>query len=271
MEKIKEILVVLNSFENLSTILEKSFNLAKKIDARVSILYVYEKPLFSIEEIFKLNDSTIDKEKIKEHIKQEVSKYSDDEVAILVKINDTADQAWDIVKDDTSFLIITPYHKEISKELLKTLKQNIFFIKSDTLEYKKGSLITETLLGLEDSIKLYKELFNVDIEVIYNFYYIPDAAAIDPALTIGLDPNLELLETQEKLFNDFLKEHNLKGEFFVNSFLGELTLVEYVNSNSFDLVWYRKDDGEFLIADDTLEEIGSEIKCDLFVERIFAI
>jgi len=271
MKPIEEILLVLNNFENLSNILEKTFALAKKTNAKVSILYVYEKPLFSIEELFKNSDATLNKQKVQEYLRKKSQAYTQEDIAIIVKIDDTANQAWDIVRDDRGFLIVTPYHQAVSKELLKRLKQDIFFIKSNAIAYQKGVLVTETLLQIQESITSYQELFSKDIEIIYNFYYIPDAATLDPALTLGIDTNLELLETEEKLFEEFLQEHHLKGEFFVNALLGDITLVEYINSNNFDIIWYREDESELLIADESLEETLQESKVDIFVERVFAI
>ena len=270
MKQIKEVLLVLNDFENLETILAKTFALAQKAKARVSLLYVYEKPLFSIDELFKDKESIINQAKIKEYLKKKVAKYSSENIAIIVKIDDTPSQVWDIVKDDQSFLIIHPYHKDISYSLSKELKQNIFIIKNTQTTHKKAALITHSLTDIKQTITKIQKLFDITPILLYNFDYVPDAAAIDPALSIGIDSNIELLEQEEKLFLKFIQEHNLNGEFFINNLLGEVTLEEYCKEKSFDLIVYKKEE-DTLFVDENLNTLLEKLESDLFIESSFAI
>jgi hypothetical protein len=271
MNQIKEILLVLNSFENLSTILEKSFATAKKFNAKVSILYVYEKPFFSIKELFKNKDATLNKTKVKEYLKEKVASYTNEDIAILVKIDDTASEVWDIVRDDKSFLIITPYHKKIAKALVDKLEQNIFFLQTNHNKYTKTALVVESLVDIQNTLELGKKLFTDSIKVLYNFYYVPDVATVDPTLTLAIESNIQLLESEENRFKEFLQEHSLDGEFFVNSVLGDETLSEYIQKEHFDSILYQQEEEILLLEDDLALELLEENRVDCFIKKNFAI
>ncbi len=270
MKKVTRVLAVINNIEDINLILKKSFLFANKFNAKVEVLFVYEEPIFSIEKIFKLEDDTINKEKIKNEIKKELQKFTNEDIAVFIKIDDTADQIWDLIKDDLETLVIHKFNKEISKSIISTIKQPTLFIKDDK-KYSKYIILVDSLINLEELINEYKKVFGENYFIIYNFYYIPDTSALDPAITIGIDTNLEILENEEKIFNELKDELNFKGEFFVNSMLGEITLSEYINQNQFELTAYIKY-GEELIFDNDFEiDLANEINSDFILEKKNAI
>jgi len=250
MENIKRILAVINQVEDIDFILSKAFKMAEIFNANVDVLYVYETPLYDIDELFMLKDNTIDKVQIKKQIKEAIKHYSKADVAVLVKIDDTIDRVWDFVRDDLSVLVVAKYYKSIN---LSPLKQPLLIAKNSILKYSKAVLVVDSLVNLKSLInnKISKECF-----LIYNYYYIPDTAIITPEISVGIDNNMILLENEEKQFKELLDKLALNGEFFTNGMLDDIALDEYIKQNNFDLLCYKEDSA---ITKETKELLNLDI------------
>jgi len=259
--KVTRVLAVLNKLSDSNEVLSKSFELAKKFNAIIEVLFVYEKPLFDISELFTNNN--IDKNAIKSEIKNEISKLTTEDIAIFIKINDTANRVWDLLRDDKSSLIVTKYN-ETTMDISEKNSSPIYIIKQNSLNINDSSasaLIFESIENIESCIKSTKEFSN-NLELIYNYLYLAYSDPIDPMLSgFGAVDNEILLQTQEEIFKEIKKEQNLDGEIFINGMNQELTISQYLNKKNFSLVSFCNIE-EFL-GDSIFEYIVNEVHCDI--------
>ncbi len=254
----KSLLVVLNSLNYLELILKKALFLAKKFNANIEVLYVEERALFDINEV--LYQSEFNQEEIKNKIKEVVSKLTNSDIAIFVKIDDTQDRVWDLVRDRKDILIVTEYNEDTTYKLIKNIKQSIYIIKSHNFEYNSSVLIIDTL-KINECLNFSKSNFkNID-EIVYSFNYVPYIDPIDPITTVAIENGELILKTEQDEFNKLLKEHNINGKIFINGYFENLSLQEYINRYDFAIIC-RKDD-EIL---DTLDNILKKFKGDIFIE-----
>lgn len=253
---ITRILVVLNKLSDSSEVLSKGFEFAKKFNAKVEVLFVYEKPLFDISELF--SDESVDKDAIKAKLQEEVKQFSSDDVAILVKIDDTASRVWDLLRDDKKSLVVAKYNDN-AIDIANKNKSAIYIIKNNQ-EQKKAALVFEEIEKIKRCINATKE-FNSNLELIYNYMFINYSDPIDPALSgFGVDNEI-LLQTQEEIFEDLKKEHNLDGNIFVNGIGEGKSIAEYINEQEFTLVSFCNI--EDFIGGSIFEDIAQDIVCDI--------
>jgi len=254
--KISRVLIVLNSTQNLESNLEKAFNIAKTLEANVELLYVHEEPIFDIRELFE--DSEFNADKVKELLKSEVAKYSDKEIAIFVKISDTPSQVWELLRDDKTALIVTPY-SPLCEDIEESNESPLYVIKHNK-NVQKAVLYFESLDNIKESLEFLKN-FSSDISLIYNFFYIAYSDPIDSALGAFSVDNEVLLETQEELFNELKEELKLDAKMFINSVSEGLSVAEYINQNGYDLTTLcNVEDGlGFSSFEDLLEDVATDL------------
>ncbi len=250
------ILAVINQMSEAEVVLKKAFEIAK--EERVDVLFVHEPSLFDLEEILMDVNKSFDKAKTKALLKEKIKNYTDKEVAIIVKEGDSADAIYDLLKESKD-LVITFYHSDIAKNMVKKLKQDILFIKADTI-YKNAVLVVESLEGIKAALDFAKQ-FSPKISLYYNFYYTPDVAVLDPSLEVDLQTSELILEETSKEFENLCKELEVEGRLFVNGVDEEEELSEAINKKGFLLTIYKKDEDEFFIGDmgiELLENVGSD-------------
>ena len=250
------ILAVINQMSEAEVVLKRAFEIAK--DERVDVLFVHENPFFSIEEILLGENNSFDKEKTKKLLKEKIKQFTNKDVAIIIRIDDSADQIFDILKE-TQALVVTKYHKDISLHILKNIKQDILFIKADNV-YKNCVLVVESLENVKMAIDYCKK-FSPQITLYYNFFYTPDAGVIDPALEVDLQTSELILQESIKEFEELLNELKIEGRMFVNGVDSEEELSEAINKANFLLTAYKKDEDEFFLdslASELLENVGSD-------------
>ena len=250
------VLAVINQLSRADAVLKRAFEVAK--DERVDILFVHEAPLFELEELLLDKESRFDKAKTKALLEEKVKRFSNQEVAILVQEGATADIIYDLLKEDKA-LIVSWYYQDIAKSFLRTVKQDILFLKADNV-FKNAVLVVESLEGVKAALDFTKR-FSPEVTLYYNFYYIPDVGVLDPSLEVDLQMSEFVLEEASKEFENLCNELGVKGRFFLNGVDNEEELSELINKEGFLLTAYKEDEDEFLLdslASELLENVGSD-------------
>lgn len=257
---IKRVLIVLNELQDIQNIIDKGFDFANIFNAIVEVLYVHETPIFDIKELF--IDNKFNENLVKNRIKELIESKTNEDIAIFVKIDDTQDRIWDLTREDKETLVVTSYHKDITLKIIDTCKQPLFIFKQD-IKLEKIALIFENFEGIDDSLEFLKNSISKDIELIYNFNYIPNIDPADPLVSTTYVDNEILLQTQEELFTNLKKKYNLNGKMFINAVSSEDELIDYLNNSDYSLITLAKMDNDFIVS--IKEEIIKNVNKNLIV------
>ena len=228
-------LALINDTKDIKDILKEALKFVQK--STLIALFVHEEKLFSIDEIFKLEDNSLDKEAVEKEIKSALEdlKY-EGKVAVFVKIDDSKDRVEDILKDIEA-LVVTKLN-DATIELSDT-KYKIFYTKADRV-YKKIAINIDLNQDSKKCIDFAKEYFkNAAFTLVYDYINYIDLSYVgaDPMLAPAVDPtiNVEILEAKKREFEEFKKEVGLDGV-FLEDFANDDELIEYINGNNFDLM-----------------------------------
>jgi hypothetical protein len=254
--KISRVLALINSLDSAQKTLAKAFEIADIFSANVEVLYVKEEPIFDIEDL--VNDSNFDIEATKKRLKELVDSFDAKDVAIFVKISDSASQAWELLRDDKSSLIVTPF-SEISKDIAQKNNSMLYLIKESS-NISKIALYFESIEDIEDYLELLRAI-SEQIELIYNYNYINYSDPVDPVLGAFSIDNQALLESQEELFDNLKKRYHLDGKMFINSINNDTDLITYLNNSASLVAISDFEDSLGLSPKESLEEL----KCDILI------
>jgi hypothetical protein len=233
-EDFEKVLLVLNDIEDLDQMLKVAQYFTSKRDTILEILFVYEKAFFDLPDLFAHDGIYIDKDKIKKAIKKIVKK----ECAIFVYIDNSAQRVIQLTKNQEDILIITKYHKKITKNLIKNLTKSILILKNQNINFEK--LIIP--ITIEDRTNLCIQLTSTifptsDIKLLYAFRHLLSK---------------ELKNREYKEYESIKKKFNLKGETINENFSTEIEFIEelyivqkdiskYINERDFDLTIFCRE------------------------------
>ncbi len=256
----KRVIIVLNDLNNLK-IIDKGLECASK-DTSVEILYVYEQEHYFLEDLFWLNDTTIDKEEIK----NKIEKYLKDNfnnfenVAILVYQEDTADRVEHLIRDDKDVKVIVQFHKNITLDIIKKIKVPILIIKKGIQKYKKVAIILNSIN--EKCIKKVKNKYS-NIQLLYNYQIVVDTPMVDPSFgVVDYQQSVELEKIEKDNFNKLKNKFNLDGEFFVNG-MSDISISDYINNYDYDLIIICQKIDDIFTINPLIEDIINSVNCDI--------
>ena len=231
-------LALINEVKDVKDILTNAIKLLK--DETLEVLFVHEEELFDLPDLFKPDfekDDTIDKDAIKKEILKQLNelKFNKD-VAIFVKISDTASQASALLKEQKAIIVTKLNDATIN---LQDSKYTIFYASSQET-YKNIAINIKLDSDTQECIDFAKENFkDAKITLVYDYINYIDitAVGVDPLLAPEFDPtiNAEVVEAQKNIFKDFIKKAGFNGV-FLEDFSQESALSEYVNDNGVDLL-----------------------------------
>ena len=273
------VVVLLNDFEKIDTLLERAVNFSKEHNTILEILYVHEEPLFDIPDYFlsdeKINENKIDPIKIKEKIQSHLDTYNLTEShAILVYLDDTVDRLLTHLSDAEHTLIVTTYNEALTTQLISKTPYSYWIIKNNNTDTYANMVFPSDLSDESKKvIGLTQHIFSSSrLHLLYDYRYILDTLAIREdylnvtPVTIEIDTELnEQKKAEEKeRFNDYKKEFNIEGTFLEGEDLLEDDLAKFIKDN-FDLtIIYRRDE-ELFSSPSLILSLMKKVSSDFFV------
>ena len=273
------VVVLLNDFEKIDTLLERAINFSKEHNTILEILYVHEEPLFDIPDYFlsdeKINENKIDPIKIKEKIQSHLDTYNLTEShAILVYLDDTVDRLLTHLSDAEHTLIVTTYNEALTTQLISKTPYSYWIIKNNNTDTYANMVFPSDLSDESKKvIGLTQHIFSSSrLHLLYDYRYILDTLAIREdylnvtPVTIEIDTELnEQKKAEEKeRFNDYKKEFNIEGTFLEGEDLLEDDLAKFIKDN-FDLtIIYRRDE-ELFSSPSLILSLMKKVSSDFFV------
>ena len=254
------VIVLLNDLENIDILLKRAVEFSTKHEASLEILYVHEEPLFAVPDYF-LSEESIDEEQLdKAKVKNEIQKHleafdANANHAILVYVDDTVDRLLNLAKEVEKSLVITNYHEHITASLIEKTSYSYWINKGDKELYDNTVLPINLKEESKKCIELAQHVFpKSSLELVYDYRYLLDVLAVREdylnvvPVTTGIDYELneELKVQNEKTFEAYKKEFNVKGSFIEGEGLLHEDLIAYIQKENFDLtILYRSDEELF--------------------------
>ena len=240
MPQVSRVVAVVNDLKDLNFVAQKSVELAKIYNASIEVLFVKEKH-FTIDSLF-FDDEVLNKDKVEQELKKSFQKLDAPKgIAYFVKIDDTADRVWSLVRDEKDAIVVMPFYKDISKEVVNNVSCDVYILKDD-VKTKKALIVVDDLDDIKQ-IKSKLQALNIEIdEVAYNYNYIAPTAVTDPVVDTNMGIEQELLQMQENQFKELLQKEGLKGRLFINSLDEDLELIDFINSKTDDLIVLSSND-----------------------------
>jgi len=274
------IVVLMNDFETIDTLLEKAVAFSQEHEALLEILYVHEEPLFDIPDFFlsdkAIHQNQIDKEKIKDKIEEHLESYNlEKPVAILVYLDDTQHQLLNLLKEDKKALVLTPYHKDLTPELIANTPYSFWIIKNkEGKKYEKILFTTDLSEEAKAYIPIAQHIFGAShIHLFYDYQYILETLVLREdyfnITPVPIDVDMQLNEIKKaqalEQFNQLKKEFNLEGTFMEGEAFLEDDVATFIENDAFDLViMYRKDE-EFFSSPSLILSLVDSLSTDFFI------
>ncbi len=254
------VIVLLNDLENIDILLKRAVVFSSKHEVSLEILYVHEEPLFAVPDYFlseeSIEEGQLDKAKVKNEIQKHLEAFdANANHAILVYVDDTVDRLLNLAKEVEKRLVITNYHEHITASLIEKTSYAYWINKGDKELYDNTVLPINLKEESKKCIELAQHVFpESSLELVYDYRYLLDVLAVREdylnvvPVTTGIDYELneELKVQNEKTFEAYKKEFNVKGSFIEGEGLLHEDLIAYIQKENFDLtILYRSDEELF--------------------------
>lgn len=231
MENVTKVITLINELKDAKSLIQNSFDISKRLDIVMEIIFVCELPLFDIPSFFKSSDDTIDLNRIKNEINNIIKDLDiKKDIAIFVYIDDSLDRVKHLIQSPHEIIIMS-YKKSISKMILENINNPILIMKKD-----KDIKSSITIVNFSSKYKsclinsnyLFPEIQN---SIIYDYRYI-----IDPTMQSDLQNIKELEDENRKKFKEILDYSSLDGDFFIDNSISKDKLIGHIAKSEVDLV-----------------------------------
>jgi hypothetical protein len=260
-----KVLTVLNSFENADHILETALKFSSQQNAVLEILFVYEKALFQLPDLFSSEDTSIDKDKIKKEIKERLQKLEfSGKCAIFVYVDDTKERVLNLTKDQDNLLIVTTYHKKITQKLVKKSPASFLILKDGKNSFEKiilpVDLTDETIFCINRAKNLFSKS---DIRLLHDHNFI-----LSKELREEEQKRYEALKKEVELEGDSIKEYFVSEvEFVEELYIIQRHLAEFINERDFDLSILCSHYGDYIFSHSISFDLIDMVETDMLILR----
>jgi hypothetical protein len=278
----KRVVVLLNKLDDMDRVLKKAIKFSDAHNSALEILFVHEEPLFEMPDFFlsdkQIEDEKIDKNKITKKIEEHLEKFDiTQKIPILVFIDDTVDRTIVYGREDKEILFITNYYEGLSSNLIEKTPYSYWIIKNEYNDYNNIALPLDFTSNSAEVIEASKHIFPISkIIMIHDYRYIIDTlivqedymavAPIDTSMDLEL--NEELKQQQKENFEEYKQRFNIDGVFMEEESTLEDDLVNYIQSNNFDLTVLYHHKSNLFLSPNIIVKLVDSLSLDFFVFTI---
>ena len=270
----ERVVVLINDIEKIDDLLKKGVEFANEHKKRLEVLFVHEKPTFSLPDYFfsshstkkaKLNRNRVEN-KIQKHIHQLDSSIKS---VVFILEGSTLDSVLSHAKGSTDILFISSYEKKLTQKLLEKTPFSYLIFKNSSFIHHNILMPIELDDGVKDDIKLTKDIFpKSSIEIVHDYRYRIPNIETDGSISIvpvvgHLDKELhqETREKQRGLFENYKKEFNIQGNFIEEKKGLNIDLLNYIENRNTDLIVIHHQDEPMFVSSVTfnlLDAVSSD-------------
>jgi len=245
----ERVVVLINDIEKIDDVLKKGVEFANQHKKKLEVLFVHEKPTFSLPDYFfsshptqktKLNKNIIEN-KIQKHI--HLLDSSIEHVVFILEGN-TLETVLNHAKGSKNILFISSYEKKLTQKLLEKTPYSYLIFKNSSFIHHNILMPIELDEGVKEDIRLTKDIFpKSSISIVHDYRYrIPtveeDGSMLIVPVVSHLDKELHqgAREKQRGIFEDYKKEFNLQGDFIEEKKGLNRDLLNYIENQNTDLI-----------------------------------
>jgi nucleotide-binding universal stress UspA family protein len=263
------ILCVVDNIDTSGDILKRGVEFARVFNSKVIVVYTIHIPFFDLP-IYSKKDFIVDRDKIKEKIKEAFVQVSDLDMLhyISVDFGDKLDRAILEAKRDGVSIVVVGDNMDYER-LLSESKKSLLVVKSSYREYRNILFPTDLSEKSKESIFFIKEhLKGANFKLVYAYESVAVGMSMYDISYFGM---VEIQEENRdialRLFNEFKKEVGIDGDFIDVGISVPLSLMEYIDQESVDLVVVASHIGEngHLLMGSVSSFLAKELKCDIFI------
>lgn len=258
----KRILIVCHEINSCDRVLQRGVELAKDLDAHITVLFVHEVALFD----FFGKEQPFDAQETTALLQQKLAKLRGEDVALLVKIGDSADLIEQETQAEDDTLIVMGYLDDFAANIVKRVKTPVLVLKSFNSKPSCGVLATE-VAAPKRSVDLLHALKVEKITLFMDEQVVPVAPVVDPMADFtysGIEEEVyvqQLLQMKED-FEDFCKQSGLECAISEEDESLSVNIVAFASEKGADLLALALiDSGSILVEalDDILEKSTKDI------------
>ncbi len=248
------ILGVCSRLEAAEELIEKCRELAERLEAGVTLLYVKEEGLFELP-IYEGREATM--AAAREHLESLLRSRGIEGWALLVRENDLPDQAALEAQRESSLLIVADRNEELP-ELLSKARRPLYVLLPGHSHSPSRGLIVLDVAGVGhrclDLARKAEPQVSWRAYMDYQFFPTVADAGIDPvvgAMTpeILIEQESDILQTHRRNFEDFCREEGLEGLFEVGEHGVERDVLDRLESEGSDLLVIAAEDPETILGE----------------------
>ncbi len=272
----KRVLALINREEDISSVLERSIEVARGDDAVLEVLFVHETHLLDLPDFFKpsfLKEDGIDETEVKDVIKDQLKTlgYMED-VAIFIKIDDSVDRVKELSDQDT--LVVSAYVKGVSEALTKKLKTPLLILKKGSKKYEKILIPVDLSDRSKVCVERAKERFSgAHFRILYDYRYpyelvmadvnFMDVPLPDPIFTKEVSQDMK--EAAQKRYYQFLDEMHIDGDFIEDESGVDEDLNLYLQKHPCDLLFICTNSQSDLLDESVAVSLVENLPCDIYL------
>ncbi len=277
---INTVLVVINDFKKIKTVLEKALNISSEQESDLQILYVYESPLFSLPDYLrfdKKSEEDIDETKVQEYIMSTlVALGSNVKPLIYIRIDDTLSHIEQLTKHNPfNTLLVLEYHDRLSAKIISHVKSPLLVVKREYVGYKKIIVPVDlSKISVPTIIYVQKLFASSKIELLHEHRFFIDppvsdvdflSMPVDNSYEIAVDETIE--KSQKESFENLKRSMGLDGTFLEQYSSLEDDLEQYVKKGGYELCVLGFDESEHFLEDSVTLTLLNQLNIDILVYK----
>ena len=245
----KRVVVLINDINKIDDLIQKGVSFSKQHQTTLEVLFVQEKPTYSIFDYFRTFSSVkylpLDKESVRVKIQKHLDLLdSGTKSSLLIVEEDTLERVLAHAKNCKDILFITNYDEKLSQKLLEKTPYSYWIFKNSSLTHNNILLPIELSEGARDDIKLTQDIFpQSSIGLVHDYRYMIPHNEKDGSMSIvpvvgHIDRELHqgIREKQKTVFENYKKEFNVEGDFIEEKKGISKDLMSYIKERDTDLV-----------------------------------
>ena len=275
---INTVLVVINDFQKIKSILKKALQISNEQGVELQVLYVYEAPLFSLPDYFRFKEASEDKvdaAKVEKHIVSTLIELgSKIKPLVYTRVDDTLSHIEQLTKHNPhNTLLVLEYDETLSAKIVSHAKSPLLVVKREQSDYAKIIVPVDLSETTKPTIIYTQKLFTSSkISLLHEHRFLIDppvtdvdflSMPVDNSYDIALDETIQ--KSQKENFENLKKSMNLEGTFLEQYASLEDDLEKYITQGDYNLCVLGFDGKELFFEDSTTLTLLRRLNIDILV------
>ena len=231
----RRILLVCHSVERAKELVESGVEIANRLDAAITLLFIHEVELFN----FFNRERPFDKAELWKYLKSLLSEDGREDAVVLVEEGDSADWVEQELEKESSSLVVIDYLESITADVVKRVSVPCLVLKRYSCKYSSALMATE--ISQPKECLEFANRFTQSVAIYMDRLVVPTPYATSPVgdvagEVIDITVYEELLQLKEEELEKFCKENNVECSFESRDDTLENNILTVVSENGVELL-----------------------------------